>query len=301
MLKSIKRKYYFIANNLTWIFSYIFIDEKKLKIKKGEIVCDFGGGSHPLLRADIIVDKYLKGDAERPLDFLDIGAIIVQCDFNKKLPFKDKSIDFAFSSHVIEHISQPKNFLEEMSRGAKRGCIICPSGMREELMALRVHLWFIENKNGVLEMLNKEKPTPRYLGETMCDLMISPDNYVWYNFEKYFKNKFEIVYSWNDKIRYKFLDKEENSPAWKSSGETVFIPNSQSSFFIFALEVRKIILKMAAIIKRFFHSNKNFDIKNILCCPVCDGNFEYTAEKCTCLSCGKSFYHDHFRIFYLDT
>lgn len=33
-----------------------------------------------------------------------------------KLPFKDQSFDVAISSHVLEHLNTPKEFLEEMSR-----------------------------------------------------------------------------------------------------------------------------------------------------------------------------------------
>lgn len=45
-------------------------------------------------------------------------------DLNKKLPFKDNSVDYIYSSHVLEHLENPTKFMLELYRICKPGATI---------------------------------------------------------------------------------------------------------------------------------------------------------------------------------
>ena len=48
----------------------------------------------------------------------------IYCDLNKKLPFKDNSIDYVYSAHTFEHIIHYFDFIDELRRICKKGAII---------------------------------------------------------------------------------------------------------------------------------------------------------------------------------
>lgn len=51
------------------------------------------------------------------------GVDIVH-DLNKKLPFKNGSVDYIYCSHVLEHLKDPTMFVREMYRVSKNGATI---------------------------------------------------------------------------------------------------------------------------------------------------------------------------------
>jgi len=103
------------------MYNFIFVEWRQFNFKKSDIVADFGCGGRPLPRANIIVDKFIEGITERPTEFLDTGAIIVQSDLSR-LPFKDKSVDFVYMGHVVEHLDKLNESLKEVNRVAGGGC-----------------------------------------------------------------------------------------------------------------------------------------------------------------------------------
>lgn len=278
---------------ILYFIAYIFVEWRKLGIEKEDIVADFGCGGRPLLRADILIDKFLKGLDERPTEFLDTGAYIIQCDL-EKLPFKSKSIDFAYSSHTIEHIENIGGALDEMSRVAKRGYITCPSAMRESMMSHRTHLWYIQDLGDGLRIEKKVAPYTKYIGDFGEKLEWSKNAYFWYRFESYFHKEFIVDYFWEQKIRYSLDTAAVDIGHWEKSEETIFKP--QKGFLLFC---REIIIKLSSKIARYFQSNKQFNIKDILCCPFCYGGFKYVDNKCICQSCKREFRSKDNRIFYL--
>jgi hypothetical protein len=293
-MKNLQYLFHFIIDNFSSIVHYIFFEDRKLRIRKNEIVCDFGGGSHPLLRADIIVDKYLSGVKERPLDFLDTNAYIIQCDL-EAVPFRDKAIDFAYSSHTIEHISNLKQALDEMSRTSKKGYITCPSAFREQIVSYKMHVWYILNKNNRLVIEPKRAPYQKYIGDFMDKLLSSKKAYIWHRFEKKFKNILIIEYFWQNNIQYTIKENKNYSIEWKVPGET---NHTYSDNIIFL--IRKIILKSASKFKRAIHGKKNINILDIIFCPKCKGQLTIQDNKiCKCSRCGQKYPHYNKRIFYL--
>lgn len=279
----------FIRISIPSIVNWIFIDWRKFKIKKNEIVADFGSGGRPLPRADIVIDKFLEGVTERPTKFLDTGTYIIQCDL-EKLPFKEKSIDFAYSSHVVEHLPNLKQSLDEMERVSKRGYITCPSALREQVMALKMHIWFVYKNDNQLIFQRKLRPYPEFIGDFFDKLLASNKSYMWHVFEKNFNNEFFISHFWQDKIGYNIID--PSVITWKIEGETEFKEGDN-----LILKLREKILIFSAKIIRYCFS-PHFDITSILCCPECKGTLKINENQIVCENCGKKFHHKHGRIFY---
>ncbi|MBI3815025.1 MAG: methyltransferase domain-containing protein [Nitrospinae bacterium] len=90
------------------------LDFLKLNIKRGDLVLEIGSGDKPFIRADILMDKFIRDDTERG------GRIIADrpfiCGDIENLPFKDKSFDYIYCSHIVEHMKTPEKGLEEIRK-----------------------------------------------------------------------------------------------------------------------------------------------------------------------------------------
>ena len=77
-----------------------------------QIICDLGSG--PLTNSHLLKDR-------NPIyvDCAKFEGVNVVCNFSKKLPFKNNSIDAILCSNVLEHLPEPQMFLDEMSRVIK--------------------------------------------------------------------------------------------------------------------------------------------------------------------------------------
>ena len=121
-------------------------------IAPGEIVLDIGSGNSPFALATILSDLYM-GESphrterlvrdHRPLVILDV------CN----LPFQNKSIDFVYCSHVLEHVGDPARACAELMRVGRRGYIETPAFASDLLFgwARKVkHKWHVVAINDTL-------------------------------------------------------------------------------------------------------------------------------------------------------
>jgi ubiquinone/menaquinone biosynthesis C-methylase UbiE len=137
--------------------------EKIVGIKEGDRVLEVGPGGNPFHRADIFLELQLndaelaaqRGHSER----VDIEPSRVIYYDGKKFPFRDKEFDYVICSHVIEHVPDVKNFMNEIFRVAKMGYIEYPTIYYEYLYNFDVHINFIktDNKANTLYFLPKSK------------------------------------------------------------------------------------------------------------------------------------------------
>jgi Methyltransferase domain len=123
---------------------------------KSGLVLEVGSGQAPHPRADVLVDKYVADDFERPQEFgVNVGKPFVVAD-GHALPFADGSFAYAIALHVLEHATDPERFAGELSRVAGRGFVQVPSGVSELTFGWPYHPWLIEREGNTLVFAPRE-------------------------------------------------------------------------------------------------------------------------------------------------
>jgi SAM-dependent methyltransferase len=170
-------------------------------INEKEVVLDAGGGHMPFSRADFIVEKNLLKSGHRdgkqvPSDKL--GKYIaadITC-----LPFKDKSFDFIFCSHVLEHVDDPAAACGELMRVGKRGYIETPRKWTEFYAGHPSHRWLVDLIEGKLYFEKR-----RFINSPFMNFMLPQ---VWKNPKLYesaltnFRNITCVQLYWEERFEF---------------------------------------------------------------------------------------------------
>lgn len=105
-------------------------------------VVDIGPGAYPLPRANVYIDKSM--EILRPIAHTGKEIFVGELESGlEKIP--THAFDYAFCSHVMEHVGDPCRVAAMISRIAKRGTVVLPSAMKEGLFAHEEtdHKWLI--------------------------------------------------------------------------------------------------------------------------------------------------------------
>ncbi len=113
-------------------------------IKSEDKVLDVGNGAYPFPLATMLVDLYTEKTRHRSETLKTDGKLFKVADINH-LPFEDKSFDFVYCSHVLEHVDDPHRACEELIRVGRRGYVEVPSFLTDALFAWAkgMHKWYI--------------------------------------------------------------------------------------------------------------------------------------------------------------
>lgn len=271
-------------------FDWVFFEWRRYRITKNAIVADFGSGDRPFLRANILVDRAPEGTTERPDEFLDNGAYIVYCDL-ALLPFRNKSLDFVYSSHTIEHLENMRSSLEEINRTARRGFLTCPSKKREIVFSVRSHLWLVELASGKLVFTRKNKPFSDEFGDFFGKTRKEGKGYFLNLIDDCFRNEFIINYLWKDRIKYE-IHNEKNNNKWEKDEDYGIIPGKRPLWMSIR---RKLLMIFSFFVRNFF--SKKINILSVLCCPVCKKELSVNKKHLVCQDCNRKFEHSNLRIF----
>lgn len=116
----------------------------EFNIPPGSTVLDIGGGNDPFPLATVLADRFLEPTRHRYEEILLDSRPFLICDV-QDLPFYDKSIDFVYCSHVLEHVCNPIAACAEIVRVGKRGYIETPALMKDTLFswAKGMHKWHV--------------------------------------------------------------------------------------------------------------------------------------------------------------
>jgi len=117
------------------------------------------------------------------------------------LPFEDKEFDFIISSHVLEHVADPRFFISELERIGKEGYIEVPTRLEDNIVFENksAHLWWINFDDNDYSLLIQKK---KQIIEPF--LTVSSSQFL----RKYFDDSLTLKLLWNDKIPYKILNEE---------------------------------------------------------------------------------------------
>lgn len=132
-----------------------------LNIGPHDLVLEIGSGNRPRARSNILVDRYPADSTERaggePV-VVDSRPFVVADGL--ALPFKDKSFDYVIASHILEHVSDPIRFADELARVARAGYIETPSELAEKMFGWSFHRWIVRVEGGKIIMRPRTLPSP---------------------------------------------------------------------------------------------------------------------------------------------
>lgn len=151
-----------------------------------------------MIRSDVLVDKFLTDSAERGSDLV-IDRPLVVADVCA-LPFKNKAFDYVYTAHTLEHVDDIELALKELSRVAKKGCIIVPHWHWEGCWNYPFHRWLISVRDDKLifrrkcQLFEMDKTEAREKTKELLWHLISR-NLV----------DFEVRYEWHGQIVYEII------------------------------------------------------------------------------------------------
>lgn len=249
---------------------------------RGKFVLEVGSGNNPHLRANVLCEKYLYDDVhrgggvalDRPLVAGDASA----------LPFRTGVFDVIISSHLIEHLEDPRSFFQEAGRVADGGLFIAPSTVAEQLRGTPAHLWLIEQKGNVLHFTPKSRP--------ICFPVI----------HKFFANEV-----WSSSLKMNNFRLDHWKPLiityiWTGQPECVVEGEPFTSGFVQASTVAATatvrhnligVERLRDYLKRWVRnaahallcSNHKIDWAEILACPRCHGSVSVSTSDVYCPAC----------------
>jgi len=186
--------------------------------KNMEKIVDIGCGATPFPFANILVDNDLKlGTDRHGLKIPKDGRAIIEADLEWGLPFKEKEVDFAYCSHLLEHCQNPNIACDELIRVSKSGFIEVPNIVFELVLGGNdlSHKWVCEysDEEKILRF-RKLRTSERHaieqrvkLGNKLVDLLLDKQKRHRYHMDAYWKNQdiFSVCFLWYGKFDYEVL------------------------------------------------------------------------------------------------
>lgn len=215
------------------------------KPKKNDLVIDIGGGDKPFWRADVVLDKSSLGNEQRYSSFGVIRNIGFYIDSDiTKTPFQNKTFDFSFCSHVLEHVQRPDLAIKEIIRISKGGYLEVPNGIMEMIYPYQSHLWFVFKVRDELIFIRKSKKIHQVLS-------VANSGYIY--LAKLVKTPF-INFYWKGTIKYKIID--ELKPLEK------FFPSHVDNY-VQPHYIHNTYILMINLLRKLFYKNKNETLRRL--------------------------------------
>ena len=257
-----------------------------MNIRPNDFVLEIGSGHNPKARSDVLCDKFIGDDEQRG------GAIItdrpmVEAD-GELLPFADRAFDYVICSHVLEHVEDPKRFISELMRVARRGYIETPSEIGERIYGWHYHKWVVNLVDGCL-MLRKNEKNPQF-GQLFHRLAVTDKH--WKRFHITHHNLFLVQYEWEDEIDYKILldhasalDLECPDTLDRLVAPDGNVPRQNAWFLLLKSAVPRGIVSRVKSLLRKGKNRQTKTLQEILVCPQCKGGITWKEKRLRCKVC----------------
>jgi SAM-dependent methyltransferase len=168
------------------------------RIRPGERVLDIGSGGDPFPHATFLVDRFIEPTEHRYGDIMRDGKPLVCADIHR-LPFEDKSFDFVYCSHILEHVDDPVKACAEIMRVGQRGYLETPT-MGEDILfawAGGRHKWHVVGIGSTLCFFEYTARQLKGIGSTAWEDVIMGRRY--HPLQRaYFENRdiFDVMFPW---------------------------------------------------------------------------------------------------------
>ncbi len=195
------------------------------QIKDDDKVLDIGGGCKPFRYATHVLDSSCEEfDAQRydgAISLLE-GQVLIDGTTDDLHQFEDNEFDFIYTSHILEHIKELPQALEEISRVGKRGFVAVPAAWYD-FWSVRCdvgHEWFCEYdyvQNQLLIRKRGEHDYVDFMADMWSDVMWGPTEEDWKRTEPWrraweghycvnIRPFWEIRFFWYEQIDYRVDD-----------------------------------------------------------------------------------------------
>lgn len=192
----------------TWTFQN---EVMEWDIAEGDLVLDIGSGGWPFKRANHLADKFPEGTTHRFESMVQDDRPFFEVDI-EHLPFEDKSYDFVFCSHVIEHLDNPGGAMRELMRVAKRGYIEVPTRLSDVMFNFtrlqNHHRWHSVLQGNTLLLTEWNERERRELGNQFFDALHSKYANPFQDFFERNRDLFFTSYHWSGSIEFLVIDKD---------------------------------------------------------------------------------------------
>lgn len=179
---------------------------------KTGLVLEVGSGDNPHPRADILLDRFIEDNTERGGGIV-VDRPMVVADAHH-LPFRTGAFRYIICSHILEHMDDPQQFVQELTRTGVGGYIGCPTEIAERLFHWSFHRWYVNRVGDTLVMHPKEPAEP--FGELFDYLYAYNPAYTF--FQRSMPHLFWLDYEWEGHINLRVA---EQSPLRLSDPETL--------------------------------------------------------------------------------
>lgn len=231
------------------------------------LVLEVGSGQAPHPRSDVLVDKYVADDFERPQEVgIHVAKPFIVAD-GHQLPFADGSFAYVIALHVLEHATEPERFAGELSRVAKAGFVQVPSSVSELTFGWPYHPWLIDRE-----------------GET---LVFRPRNGQRAPFGELFHRAYgesALLRNWWAANRSLF----HHSIEWRDQ-LSVRVEGESAADETAGLDVERTISLLGELNRAGALRSHPQAILSTLRCPNCRGELTFEPERAVCGSCGRSY------------
>lgn len=244
-----------------------------------DLVLEVGSGGNPYPRANILLDAY-ENTRERHWAPLSADRPTV-LGFVENLPFRDKAFDFVIAAHVLEHSTDPAQFLSELQRVAHAGYIEVPDAFMERVNPYRDHRLEITVRDETLVIRKKAGwRLDRELVELYED-RVKP--FMTRALMPKYPFAFHVRHYWQNKILFTVVNPETDaswSPPEVEAGRGTPAPHGVRGW------VRDSLRGLLSQRKR----NASIDILPLMRCTECTAScLMQTEDQLHCKACGTSF------------
>jgi SAM-dependent methyltransferase len=172
-------------------------------VPENGIILDLASGHNPFPKATILSDRYLEITKHRRQEITLDHRPFVILDLHH-LPFKAKSIDYIYCSHVIEHVENPEQACSELMRVGKAGYIETPTLMKDALFSWAKdlgHKWYLVGFGNRLVFFEYDRRRVEGVRSTIWERTVLGD-YYHPNQDLFYPNQdlFNTIFEWQERF-----------------------------------------------------------------------------------------------------